>query len=71
MAVTTGERGIFIYDPTANAWSETPQGFPLKWGQCTNAFYDPVLNAHFFHVAGDSGDEGVIWVYRHRTPQKR
>ena len=60
-----GERGIFVYDPAVNAWSETAHGFPEKWGQCTNAFYDPVLNVHFFHVAGDSADNGVIWVYRH------
>jgi hypothetical protein len=29
-----------------------------------NAFYDPVLNAYFFHVAYDSEPDGVIWVYR-------
>jgi len=58
------ERGIFIYDSDANAWSDAAQPFPEKWGQCTNAFYDPALNAHFFHVAGDSDDNGVIWVYR-------
>jgi hypothetical protein len=63
------ERGIFIYDPAANAWSEAPQGFPEKWGQCTNAFYDPALNAHFFHVAGDSEDNGTVWVYRHDNRQ--
>jgi hypothetical protein len=33
-------------------------------GQCANAFYDPELNAHFFHVAGDSDDNGTIWVFR-------
>jgi len=31
-----------------------------------NSFYAPVLNAHYFHVAGDSRDNGVIWVYRHK-----
>ena len=59
------ERGIFIYDPEKNAWSEAASGFPEKWGHFANAFYDPALNAHFFHVAGDSDDKGVIWVYRH------
>ena len=64
-----GEGGIFIYDPTANAWSEAAQRFPDKWGQCTNAFYDSVLNAHFFHVAGDSDDNGTVWVYRYKRAQ--
>ena len=64
------ERGIFIYDPTSNAWSEAAQSFPAKWGQCTNAFYDPELNAYFFHVAHDSADDGVIWVYRYKRPAR-
>jgi len=64
-------RCIFLYDPAANSWSESAQGLPAEWGQCTNAFYDPVLNLHFFHVAGDSDDNGVIWAWRHRTAQKR
>ena len=63
------ERGIFIYDAAANAWSEAAQGFPGKWGECTNAFYDPLLNAHFFHIAGDSDDNGTVWVYRHKRAQ--
>lgn len=58
--------GIFIYDPAANAWSEAAAKIPEPWGECANAFYDPVLHVHFFHVAGDSLDNGVIWVYRHR-----
>jgi hypothetical protein len=41
--------------------------FPAEWprGQ-VNAFYDPLLNAHFFHIAGDSDDNGVIAVYRYK-----
>jgi hypothetical protein len=58
------ERGIFVYDPAANAWTTADANFPRKWGQCTNAFYDPELNAHFFHVASDSNDNGTIWVFR-------
>ena len=60
------ERGIFAYHPNENAWLKAAAHFPEKWGQCTNAFYDPALNAHFFHVAGDSDDNGTFWVYRHR-----
>ena len=34
--------------------------------QCWNGFYSPELNAHFFHVAGDSADDGRIWAYRYK-----
>lgn len=61
------ERGIFSYDPNSNAWSEVTPGFSEPWKEVANAFYDPVLNAHFFHVAGDSNDNGIVWVYRHRA----
>ncbi len=61
------ERGIFLYSPSANTWTEAAARFPEKWGQCINAFYDPVLKVYFFHVAGDSDDNGTIWVYRHKA----
>jgi hypothetical protein len=61
------ERGIFIYDPTANAWTETAARIPEAWGnKNANAFYDPVFNAYFFNVGGDSSDNATVWVYRHR-----
>ena len=61
------ERGIFIYDPITNSWSAASGGFPEKWGTLNaNAFYDPMLNAYFFHLAGDSDDNGTVWVYRHK-----
>ena len=28
--------------------------------------YDPELGVVFLHSAGDSHDDGTIWVYRHR-----
>jgi hypothetical protein len=39
---------------------------PKAIGQCPSGFYNSDLNAHFLHVAGDSDDNGVMWVYRHR-----
>jgi hypothetical protein len=33
-------------------------------GPCPSGFYNPDLNAHFLHVAGDSDGNGVMWVYR-------
>jgi len=65
------ERGIYIYHPGENSWTQLAAGFPAGFGQCANAFYDPVLNIHFFHTAGDSDDNGTIWAYRHRTPPLR
>jgi hypothetical protein len=67
----TGERGLYVYHPGANTWTAEPKPFPkgLTW-QCVNAFYDPHLNVHVFHSAGDSRADGTIWVYRHRRTGK-
>ncbi|HXG61751.1 MAG TPA: hypothetical protein VNO22_10265 [Planctomycetota bacterium] len=61
--------GVYVYDPEANAWEG--EGFPVPEklganGQAKNGFYDPELNAVFIHSAGDSRDDGTIWVYRYR-----
>jgi hypothetical protein len=60
-------RGIHIYDPSANAWKEEtlpfPEAFPKKL--CVNGFYDPDWNIHVFHVAGDSRPDGKIWAWRY------
>jgi hypothetical protein len=63
---STTECGVFAYDPEHNQWT-TAGKLPVQWphGQ-VNAFYDPLLNVHFFHVAGDSDDNGVILAYRHK-----
>ena len=34
--------------------------------QAKNGFYDAELNALFIHSAGDSQDNGIIWVYRYK-----
>jgi hypothetical protein len=63
---TTGNgRGIFVYDPAANAWSE-PLTVPPELRKCPSSFYDPELNAHFIHCAGDSADDGTMLVYRYK-----
>ena len=60
------EIGIWVYDPAANSWEEKPRAFPERraWRGQVNAFYDPELNVHVYHVAGDSEAEGTIRVYR-------
>jgi hypothetical protein len=66
--------GVFVFDPTTSAWEEKPIPFPAKGPSpslCWNGFYSPELNAHVFHVAGDSRDDGTIWVYRYRKAAQR
>jgi hypothetical protein len=60
------ERGIFVYDPVANAWAEAPLAVPREFSKCPSSFYDPELNAHFIHCAGDSADDGTMLVYRYK-----
>ena len=67
-------RGVFVYDPTENAWSVASRSFPPNWPEhpstrASSGYYDSVLNAHFFHVAADSQDNGVILVYRYKRKQ--
>ena len=60
--------GVYVYDPAANSWAD-PIPFPAdgpKFQFAANTFFDPELNAHFCHVAGDSKDDGVMWVYRYK-----
>ncbi len=60
-------RGVHAYDPAANAWGGSPAPLPSAWpgGKFANGFYHTGLGVHFFHVAGDSADDGVVFVYRH------
>jgi hypothetical protein len=63
--------GVYVYDPTTNAWETEPLTLPKKLEneQVKNGFYDPDRNVVFLHVAGDSRDDGVIWVYRYQKPK--
>jgi hypothetical protein len=65
---TEDRMGIYVYDPNANAWDEKPLELPkgLRNRQVKNGFLDAARNAVFLHSAGDSRDDGTIWVYRYR-----
>lgn len=60
---------IYTYDLATDAWSVRALpaevlgsvGYPAF-----HAFYDPALNVAFVFVAGDSADNGVMWVYRYK-----
>jgi hypothetical protein len=61
--------GVYVYDPNTNAWGVEAMPIPEKLGhnrQVKTGFYHPELNAVFIHSAGDSQDDGTIWVYRYR-----
>jgi hypothetical protein len=68
------ERGVYVYDPVANTWSEGPLEAPKEFCKAPSSFYDPELNAHFIHCAGDSADDGIMLAYRYKrangTPAK-
>lgn len=62
--------GISIYDPEKNTWRQgaaPPQPLPRRGN--VNGFYDSELDAHFYHIAGDSDDDGVMLVYRLGRPR--
>jgi hypothetical protein len=61
--------GVYVYNPTANAWESEALPIPDKLAgdnRPKNGFYDPALNAVVIHAAGDSRDDGVVWVYRYK-----
>jgi hypothetical protein len=65
--------GLYVYDPEANTWTDEPLPLPEKLAQDRrpkNGFYSADHNAVVLHSAGDSRDDGVIWVYRHKSEKK-
>ncbi|MEX0702249.1 MAG: hypothetical protein WD069_09155 [Planctomycetales bacterium] len=59
--------GVSAFDPETGAWGDAPAPLPANISQgCWSGFYFPELNAHFFHIAGDSRDDGTMWVYRYQ-----
>jgi hypothetical protein len=60
--------GIYVYDPKTNSWAD-PLPFPAdapRFLFAANTFFDRELNAFFCHVAGDSSDNGAMWIYRYK-----
>jgi hypothetical protein len=69
-----GRMGVYVYDPKTNAWSAEARVVPERLGgnrKPKNGFYDPALNAVIIHTAGDSQDDGVIWVYRYKGAKSK
>jgi hypothetical protein len=62
--------GVFIYTPAINSWSDGPVSSVKATGRCKSGFYDAALNAHFVFGAGDSDDDGTMWVYRYKRAKR-
>ena len=65
------QKAIYAYSPETNEWKLVADHLPKRWYAeygvgGTAGFYDSALNAHFFYVAGDSDDDGTMYVYRYK-----
>ena len=62
-------RGVYVYDPEANAWAD-PLPLPADVTKAIKngnyGWFDPALNAYSCHFASDSTDDGTVWVYRYK-----
>ena len=64
-------RGVHVYHPEENRWetvcvnSEPLRKPGVPYAQW-NGYYDPELNVHIQHVAGDSRQNGRIYAYRYK-----
>lgn len=66
-----GGEGIWVYHPEDDAWTRTAAPPEVEWKyRAMNGFYSPDLNAHFYHLAGDSRDNGFMLVYRYRQAKR-
>ncbi|CAN5495132.1 hypothetical protein BH23VER1_BH23VER1_04520 [soil metagenome] len=62
-------KGVHGYDPAANTWTTVDTELPDFGGrQAVSGFYHTALNVHVIFAAGDSRDDGVVWLYRHENP---
>jgi hypothetical protein len=58
--------GVHAYDPAANRWQAVATRIPDFGGrEAVSGFYDARLEVHVVFAAGDSAEDGSIWIYRH------
>jgi hypothetical protein len=66
-------RGVYAYHPDTNTWDE-PLPLPADVVKSIRngnfGFHDPQLGVTFCHFAGDSSDDGTMWVYRYKKPKE-
>jgi hypothetical protein len=59
-------RGVHVYDPERNAWSDGKRPLPTFWpkGAVSSGFYHPGNGLHYVFSAGDSEVNGTMSVFR-------
>ena len=59
-------RGVHVYDPERNAWSDVERPLPSFWPKrfVSSGFYHPGNGLHYVFSAGDSEDNGRMSVFR-------
>jgi hypothetical protein len=60
-----GGQTVYTYNPETDTWGSAGS-IPGGFSNTNGTFYDSELNAHFVFTAGDSRDNGKIWVYRYK-----
>jgi len=60
---------IYPIDAATNKVMKPVPFGPFKRGSTNAAFYDPELAVTFIFPASDSGDNGRMWVYRHKDAE--
>jgi hypothetical protein len=67
MVIITDFRNDLLcpYNPATDTW-ESAVNIPTAITGTIGTFYDPGLGVHFFFAAGDSRDDGEMWVYRYK-----
>lgn len=68
------KNGLYVYHPSTNSWEEKPfalKARPSPYQSSRSTFYNPELNAHFFYIAMDSRDDGVMRVWRYKRAVKK
>ncbi len=59
-------RGVHVYDPGRNAWSSDKRPLPPSWPTraVSSGFHHPGNGLHYVFAAGDSEDNGTMFVFR-------
>ncbi len=69
VVIFCGKEHVAAWNPESGEWTPKiamPAAFPGVSYPSYHGFYSPDVNAHLVYVASDGGDNGTVWVYRHK-----